>query len=381
MDLVFQAIVIGIVQGLTEFLPISSSAHLILIPAAAGLGRPVHQQRGLRRDAPHGHAGGAGRLLLARPVALFRRRRRVDPRPPLGDDPNRRLAWLLLQSASSRPRCSASCSRASSTRFSARRRFYVCGLLRHRRGHPVHRRARRRHVEKIGSDLASDALRIGVAQALALFPGISRSGITIAAGLFRGLERAAAARFAFLMGIPVIGGAGIWKLREMAGGGAGGFDRRRCSRAASSPPVSGLLAICFLLRYLQNHNTDIFVVYRSAAAIVFAPCASALIARSRRQSGEHGSHEAAAAAADPRPARVAPSARSTSSPPRCASAASARPRRRSAATCASWAWSRSDREGEHGYAVPAARRPAQDERRGAAGDVLHDLPIEIKQPA
>ena len=82
-----------------------------------------------------------------------------------------------------------------------------------------------------------EALGIGVAQALALFPGISRSGITIAAGLFLGLERAAAARFAFLMGTPIIAGAGIWKMRELSVA-APAPSTRRSSPRASSPRLS-----------------------------------------------------------------------------------------------------------------------------------------------
>jgi undecaprenyl-diphosphatase len=115
-----------------------------------------------------------------------------------------------------------------------------------------------------------EALGIGLAQALALFPGISRSGITISAGLFLGLERASAARFAFLMGTPVIAGAGLWKVRQLVGGGAGAFEPAVLIAGVVASAVSGLIAIWFLLRYLQNHNTDIFVVYRIGAAIVFA---------------------------------------------------------------------------------------------------------------
>jgi undecaprenyl-diphosphatase len=114
-----------------------------------------------------------------------------------------------------------------------------------------------------------DALAIGLAQALALFPGISRSGITISAGLFLGLKREAAARFSFLMATPIIGGAGLWKLRELVSGGAGAFDVTVLVAGLIAAAVSGLMAIWFLLAYLRRASTDVFGVYRIGAAVVF----------------------------------------------------------------------------------------------------------------
>jgi len=107
-----------------------------------------------------------------------------------------------------------------------------------------------------------DAAFIGVAQALALLPGISRSGITIAAGLARGLDREAAARFAFLMGIPIIAGAGLWKARHIVTGKAGDVDLAVLAAGVIAAFVSGWLAIGFMLRYLRDHSTGIFIAYR-----------------------------------------------------------------------------------------------------------------------
>jgi len=115
---------------------------------------------------------------------------------------------------------------------------------------------------------AVDGVTIGAAQALALFPGISRSGITLAAGLFRGLERESAARFAFLMGIPIIAGAGLWKARGVVNGSAGDVDVAVLAAGAVAAGVSGWLAIGFLLRYLRTHSTGIFIAYRLVAAAV-----------------------------------------------------------------------------------------------------------------
>ena len=97
-----------------------------------------------------------------------------------------------------------------------------------------------------------DALLIGLAQAFALFPGISRSGITIAAGLSLGLERTGAARFAFLMGIPVIAGATVWKMRSLDFATLGSTDALALMAGMAAAAIAGVLAITVLLRYLAR---------------------------------------------------------------------------------------------------------------------------------
>ena len=95
-------------------------------------------------------------------------------------------------------------------------------------------------------------------------------GITIATGLFLGMERPAAARFAFLMGIPVIAGATLFKLRDIAFGSLSSTDALALVAGMVAAAISGVLAIRFLLSYLQNHNTDIFVAYRIGFAVLVA---------------------------------------------------------------------------------------------------------------
>ncbi len=269
MEIVFQAIVIGIVQGLTEFLPISSSAHLILVPQVLGWDDPFINSATFDVML---HMGTLVALLVYFWRDLWRyfkaglaaiRDRRV------GDDPDRKMALLLAVSVVPAALLGVLFESFFDTFFRTSPLF-ICALL--VIGAVILFVADRaaRHVKKMEDLRVSDALGIGVAQALALFPGISRSGITIAAGLFLGLERAAAARFAFLMGTPIIAGAGIWKLRQLAGGGAGAFEPAVLAAGVIASAVSGLIAIWFTLRYLQNHNTDIFVIYRIGAAIVFA---------------------------------------------------------------------------------------------------------------
>jgi undecaprenyl-diphosphatase len=126
-----------------------------------------------------------------------------------------------------------------------------------------------RHTRRMDELRLRDALIIGFAQALALFPGISRSGITISAGLLLGLERPAAARFAFLMGTPIIAGAGLWKMREFLDGTVGVFDPLVLAGGMIASAVASFAAIAVLLAFLRRFSTDIFVLYRLAAAAVF----------------------------------------------------------------------------------------------------------------
>jgi undecaprenyl-diphosphatase len=269
MEVVFQAVIIGIVQGLTEFLPISSSAHLVLLPRVLGWNDPFINSPAFDVML---HMGTLAALLVyfwrdlwryfLAFLAVLRERR-------IGADPDRKLSVLLAASTIPAAIIGVVLEDFVDTFFRVAP-LVVCGLL--VVGALILFAAERaaRHVKQMEDLRIAEAFGIGLAQALALFPGISRSGITISAGLFLGLERAAAARFAFLMGTPIIAGAGLWKLREIVTGGAGVFDPAVLTAGVIAAAASGLAAIWLLLRYLQNHSTDVFVVYRLAAAAVFA---------------------------------------------------------------------------------------------------------------
>ena len=269
METLLQAIVIGVVQGLTEFLPISSSAHLILLPRVLGWNDPFINSPAFDVML---HLGTLAALLAYFWRELWRyfiaalevaRDRRV------GDDPDRKLAVLLAASVVPAAIIGVVLEEFVDTFFRVEP-LYVCVLL--VVGAVILFVAERaaRHVRRIEDLRVIDALGIGLAQAVALFPGISRSGITISAGLFLGLEREAAARFAFLMGTPIIAGAGLWKIRDLVNGQAGAFEPTVLAAGVIAAAVSGLAAIWLLLRYLQRHSTDVFGLYRIGAAIVFA---------------------------------------------------------------------------------------------------------------
>ena len=262
MDIsLIHAAILGIVQGLTEFLPISSSAHLILVPYLFGWHDPFIDSAAFDVML---HMGTLIALLayfwrdLVRLLGAWLgsiRDRRIE------GDPDRRLAWLLIISVVPAAILGASLEsffdRTFREHVSWIALFIVIGAallwLGERRG---------TRSRDLGGMVVRDAVTIGVSQALALFPGISRSGITIAAGLLLGLEREAAARFSFLMAVPVIAGAGLWKARTLIGADLGGAELNQLILGIVAATISGFLAINFLLRFLRTNSTTIFIVYR-----------------------------------------------------------------------------------------------------------------------
>jgi undecaprenyl-diphosphatase len=271
MDHILQAIVIGVVQGLTEFLPISSSAHLIVVPRILGWGDPF--LNGAAFDVML-HLGTLVALLVyfwRDLVRLAAAGIRSIAERRIGDDPDRRLAWLLLVSAIPGAILGAVGESFFDTFF--RERLFLIAVLAligaailwlaERQG------SRRR---ELGDLRIGDAAIVGAAQAVALFPGISRSGITISAGLFVGLTRDAAARFSFLMGTPIIAGAAIWKLRTLLGPSDVPVEAVPLLAGMAAAAVAGLLAISVLLAFVRTRGYSVFVIYRllfAAVIVVF----------------------------------------------------------------------------------------------------------------
>jgi undecaprenyl-diphosphatase len=249
------AIILGLVQGLTEFLPVSSTAHLILVSDALKLDP---DKFGLSFDVAL-HLGTALAVLLYFATTwigllndLLHGRWRLPLAIVVGTIPAA-IAGVLLESAVSTTLRSVTYIAIGLLVGSA------IILLAERVG------SRRRRMDRL---TIVDAIMIGTAQAIALLPGISRSGITISAGLFRGLERGDATRFAFLLSTPIILGAGAKTLldaRKLAGFTAQ-VDIVAIGFAVSF--ISGLAAVAFMVRYLRTHSLRVFVVYRVALAVV-----------------------------------------------------------------------------------------------------------------
>ncbi len=267
MDLSIQALVLGIVQGLTEFLPISSSGHLILVPYLFGWKDPfidsleftVMLHMGTLVALLVYFARDWVRLLVAG-LASIRDR-------SLAGDADRKLAWLIVVTA-----IPAGIVGALLNDFfenNVREVGLVAAML--CVGAAIIWLADRWGVKsrRIDSLTFPAAFGIGCAQVLALMPGISRSGVTISAGLFLGLTREAAARFSFLISMPVIAGAGIFEARKLLehSAGAPNPEPQLIVIGFLAALVSGLLAIRFLLEFVRGHSMNAFVLYRVLLAI------------------------------------------------------------------------------------------------------------------
>lgn len=253
MDLL-QAVVLGVVQGLSEFLPISSSGHLIMVPFL--LGWRAHSQA---FDLAL-HLGTLIALLWffwADWLGLIRAFvRGLVSATVRQDDPAWRMALLVLLGSIPAGLIGIVAEKPVETVFRSpvlnAVLLIVFGLI-------LYWVDRRASLKRTMDDLAwPDALIMGLAQALALMPGVSRSGITLTAGLARGLDRPTAARFSFLMSGPIIAAAALFKLRE----GIPAAEYSAAILGVIASAIVGFLAIGFLLRYLQRNSLLVFVVYR-----------------------------------------------------------------------------------------------------------------------
>lgn len=249
---IIEAFILGIVQGLTEFIPVSSSGHLVLLHDWLGV-----QQSGLAFDVAL-HFG----TLLA--LLLFFRKDIIKLTIGIFKGGNDRKLAIILAVATI-PAIIAGFllndlaeSTFRSSRLVAMNLILIAILM------LAAERYYKRHTKKTALEHVSpkQGMAIGVAQALALVPGTSRSGITITTGLFAGLDRVAATRFSFLLGIPAMIGA-ILKIFVLDGG---------ASKVADQPALfavgiiaafaSGLFAIAFMLKFLAKHTLDVFAYYR-----------------------------------------------------------------------------------------------------------------------
>jgi len=262
-----QALVMGIVQGLTEFLPISSSGHLIVVPFLMDVDDVFLNSLAFSVML---HVGTVFALLgyfwrdwvrlIPAGLAAIRDR-------SFQGDPDRRLAWLLA--ASTVPGGIAALLFEDSIETTFRHVGLVALMLLVGAGIlwlADRWTGRQRTIAGLTFPIA---VVIGAAQALALIPGISRSGISISAGRFAGLDRESAARFSFLMATPITAGAGAYETRKLFTGEAG-VDVQVAPLVAGmiAALVAGLGAIAILLRFLRTHPTTIFIAYRLVLAAV-----------------------------------------------------------------------------------------------------------------
>ena len=271
MDLLVAALIMGTVQGLTEFLPVSSSGHLIVVPYLLG-----PYLKGMRDPfitslefSVFLHIGTLIALLLyfasdwLRLVPAFFTALRDRS---LAGDPDRRLAMLLAVATVP---------------------ALVVGFLLHDLEDVIRAQVglvavmlvvgaailwlaeRTGKRTKLALDLpVVHALAIGAAQVLALIPGISRSGISLSAGLFAGLRRDEAARFSFLMATPVTAAAAAYEVLQAVRGEGPPVELLPVAAGLVTSFAFGVVAISGLLRFLRTRSTDVFVAYRMLLAAV-----------------------------------------------------------------------------------------------------------------
>jgi undecaprenyl-diphosphatase len=274
MDTLVAALIMGVVQGLTEFLPVSSSGHLILVPYLLGPYLPGMRDPFITslEFSVMLHIGTLVALLLyfrsdwLRLVPAFFsavRDRSLD------GDPDRRLAALLAVATVP---------------------ALVIGFLLHDLENSIRDvgpvavtlvigaailwlAERTGTLRRMALDLSfAQALAIGGAQAIALIPGISRSGISISAGLFAGLRRDEAARFSFLMAMPITAAAAAYELLTALRGGGVAVEVGPLAAGLITSFAFGMLAIAVLLRFLRTRSTNVFIAYRvvlAAAVLIF----------------------------------------------------------------------------------------------------------------
>jgi undecaprenyl-diphosphatase len=264
----FQAVVLGIVQGITEFLPISSTAHLRVVPALLGWDDPGAAFTAvLQLGSLAAVVGYFMKDLLA---MLSSGARALTDRSKPPELAARHLAYIIVGTI---PVGIGGIILKHKIEGSFRS-LYVIAAAQIVVGLAlavVERTSRKTRTE---DDITMrDAIFIGCAQVLALVPGVSRSGITLMAAMSRGLERAAAARFSFLLSIPAVAAAGVFELPKVL----------RSRDVGAVPLALGLIAavvssyasIAWLLRFLRTRTTIPFVVYRVAlGALIFAMLAA-----------------------------------------------------------------------------------------------------------
>jgi undecaprenyl-diphosphatase len=265
----YQAIVLALVQAFTEFLPVSSTAHLTLFPWLLGW-----QDPGLAFDVAL-HAGTLVAVLLYffkdwLTLALCGVGLKYPANAPTEEvAQHKKLFWYMVIGTIPGGILGALFEKIIEERF---RTPYVIAISLIAIALVMWwADSKSRLTRPLEQSNVGDAVTIGTAQALALFPGVSRSGITITAGLFRGFTREAATRFSFLLSTPLIAGAVVSHLPKLIKlHKAGGLDLPLSTLLISIlvSGVAGYFVIAFFLRYLQTHTLKVFVFYRLLFGII-----------------------------------------------------------------------------------------------------------------
>jgi len=256
---VLQAVILGVVQGLTEFVPVSSSGHLVLVPHLLGW-HFDHVQAFIFDVLVQWGTLVAVCIYFRRDlIRIVRAFVAAVGRGAFFADPDARMGWYLIVATIPAVVVGLLARHAVEAAF-ASPRFTGLFLLVTTLLLVIAERVgqRNRTVDRMNW---LDAFWVGCFQVLALLPGVSRSGATIAGGMIRNLDRPAAARFSFLMSVPVMLGAGVLALKEMAAMPGLGEFLLPLSAGFFSALVSGYIAIRWLIGYLGRHSLFVFAGY------------------------------------------------------------------------------------------------------------------------
>lgn len=271
--LLWQAVVLGLIQGLTEFIPISSTGHLTIAGKALGLIHPDSPERWTAFMAviQLGTLAAVLTYFLSDIVAIVRGFLMTNlalaagRTPSRADGDNAKLGWLIILGTT--PTAVVGLLLKNVIEGGLTKNLWVIAssltVIALLLGLAELVGTRKRELKMMRW---TDALIFGVAQVFSLIPGSSRSGTTITAGLLAGLTRASAARFSFLLSIPAIAASGIFELPSALGAQDVGWTTLIAAVVAAG--VFGYLSIAFLLRFLERHSTYVFVAYRIALGLV-----------------------------------------------------------------------------------------------------------------
>jgi len=266
----FEAIILGIVQGLTEFLPISSTAHLRIVPALAGWQDPGAAFSAIVQ------IGTLAAVLIYFYKDIYSITRGVIDGLRSGrpfETQDSRMGWMIA--AGTMPIVILGLLFKTEIETSLRSLYWisvaliVLALMLTLAEWLMKRRADKGMKAKTMNDIGwKEALLIGLAQSIALIPGSSRSGVTITGGLFLNLSRETAARFSFLLSLPAVFAAGIYQLyKTWASLMASGSDLLNLAVATLFAGIVGYASIAFLINYLKQHSTALFILYRIALGV------------------------------------------------------------------------------------------------------------------
>lgn len=255
---ILQAFILGLIQGLTEFIPVSSSGHLVILHHAFGV-----SENGLAFDVAL-HAGTLIALimyfwkdLIVYAQALFVKRKET------------RLSWLLVAATIPAAVIGFLLESSAESVFRSGRLVGITmltfGLIMILAEQYYKRRKDHTELKDIS---AKEAMAMGFAQAIAIIPGVSRSGSTITAGLLAGLDRVSATRFSFLLGIPITAGAVLKVFTEDGIMQQFADERAAVIVGILTAMASGLFAIRFMLRFLSKHGLYIFGYYRIILGLI-----------------------------------------------------------------------------------------------------------------